>query len=145
MARILGIDYGEKRVGIAVSDENNILAMPILTITGDKRTLLEHIRELVRKYNISVIVMGLPRLLSGENSDISRKARKFGKELEKLGVEIVFVDEWFTTRAAERTIRELGKKPSRQKELIDKVSAALILQTFLEKMRVKTENDKTEH
>lgn len=140
MARILGIDYGEKRMGIAISDANNTIALPMRTIVGDEQLFLTEIAKIIDEYRVDTIVVGLPRHLSGKDSETTAKVRKFANNLAKFGVKIIFVDEWFTSKIAEESIREDGKKPSKRKELVDKVAASLILQGFLERNRDRNED-----
>lgn len=138
--RVLGIDFGLKRVGVAVSDPMGIIAQGIETLPND-HGLLNAIADIVKKMLISKIVIGKPLKLNGEKGNSAIEALKFGKRLkEKLSkeynskIEIVEWDERFTTTIAQRTQIELGiKKKERQKKgNLDRIASQLILQSYLD-------------
>ncbi len=138
--RVLGIDFGLKRVGVAVSDPMGIIAQGIETLPND-HGLLNAIADIVKKMLISKIVIGKPLKLNGEKGNSAIEASKFGKRLkEKLSkeynskIEIVEWDERFTTTIAQRTQIELGiKKKERQKKgNLDRIASQLILQSYLD-------------
>ncbi len=141
--RVLGIDYGLKRVGVAVSDPMGIIAQGIDTLPND-RDLAEKILGLVKRMSITKIVVGRPLKLSGQEGDSALQASKFAELLkEKISkgyeekVEIVEWDERFTTTIAQRTQIELGiKKKERQKKgNLDRMASQLILQSYLDSHR----------
>lgn len=133
MARILSLDYGGKRTGIAVTDELQIIASPLDTIETSK--LLDFLKQYIAKENVSDIVIGLSVRFSGELNDIENQIlpfiEKFSKEFPTIKVHRE--NEMFTSKMASRAIFEGGmkKKKRQEKGIVDKVSAVIILQSFL--------------
>jgi len=135
MGRVLAIDYGIKRTGIAVTDPLQIIATPLDTVgTAD---LLPFLKAYVAKESVDTFVIGMPRTLKNEDSAIAPQVRKFVEVLKKTFPEkpVHEVDERFTSSIAQRAMIEGGmKKKDRQiKGNADKISATLILQTFMER------------
>jgi putative Holliday junction resolvase len=133
----MGIDYGEKRVGLAVSDPSGTLASPLDTLRRrrGKRPPVQALAEIAREQGAKRIVLGLPLPLSGEEDDWCAEVREVGAALsERSGIPVVFVDERFTSRRAERAIRSSGLKKSQreQKDRVDAGAAAVILQSYLD-------------
>ncbi len=134
--RILGIDFGEARIGVAVSDPTLTIAVPLEVIEAKKVDPLERIVEIVREYNIFQVVMGLPKLMSGEEGEMARKVRAFKEKLEKAaGIDVVLIDERFTSKIAERELRMRRVKPSKDKKKVDLFAAALLLQEYLNSLK----------
>jgi putative Holliday junction resolvase len=131
VTRILGIDYGTQRIGLAISDGLGLTARPLEVVArGDLETALRRIDE---EYGIDGVVLGLPTGLSGDEGASAAGARELGAEVGQiLGVEVLFIDERFTSRMAESALLESGMKRRDRKETIDKVAAAIILQTYLD-------------
>lgn len=135
--RALGIDFGERRVGLAVSDPTGAIAQPLPTLrrrTG-KRMPLNALREIALEYSVGAIVVGLPLALSGDDTDWTRAVREAAESLGKrAGVPVHLVDERFTSVRAERAVRSLGlpKRKREQKERVDAAAAVLILQGWLD-------------
>lgn len=138
--RILGIDFGLKRVGVAVSDPMRIIAQGVDTLLNDP-SLLGRILDTVKSMSVTKIVVGKPLKLSGKEGDSAIAASKFAQKLrerlshENLGeIEVVEWDERFTTTIAQRTQIELGikKKERRKKENLDRAASQLILQSYLD-------------
>lgn len=133
MARILSLDYGGKRTGIAVTDELQIIASPLDTIETSK--LLDFLKQYIAQENVSDIVIGLSIRFSGELNDIENKIlpfiEKFSKEFPTIKVHRE--NEMFTSKMASRAMFEGGmkKKKRQEKGIVDKVSAVIILQSFL--------------
>jgi putative Holliday junction resolvase len=131
MARYLGIDYGLRRVGLALSDEREFMAFPygILDTAGMKPDeITAHIEELCRKENVETIVIGVPRgLASMQDTEMTDHAIRFADTLRALDIPIVLEEEFLTSRQASRA-------PT-PKERIDASAAALILQSFLERKK----------
>jgi len=141
--RIIALDYGKRRIGAAITDELGITAQSLKTLlVRNKTDAIEQIGKLVKNYNPVFVVLGLPRSLSGEIGQSGKEVQAFGTLLEKrFGVSVTYFDEWLTSKQAERVIREMNKKPSRNKEKIDSLSAVFILQTFLEhRIRMRERN-----
>lgn len=135
MAKLLGIDYGTKRVGLAITDDLQIIASPLETIETSK--IIDHLEKLLSKEPIEAIVLGEPKYLDGNISDTTKKVYKFKTEIEKKfpNIPIHLEDEMFTSKmAAESMIASGVKKKKRQdKGNLDKVSAALILKSYMDK------------
>ena len=133
MSVILGVDYGERRIGLAVSDELMIAANPLDTIarTTEQRDLAA-IEKLVRQRNVERIVVGLPLNMDGSEGPMAKAVREFAGKLSGLGIEIEFWDERLSTRAAESTLLEADFTRKKRKGLRDKVAAAWLLQGYLD-------------
>ena len=138
MARILGVDYGERRIGLAVSDPSGVIAQPLPTLLRrlGKRPPVQAVADLAREWQVQAIVVGLPLTLAGDESDWTREARAFGDKLgERTGLPVHFVDERMTSVRAERAVRSLGLRRTQreQKGRVDAAAAVLILQAFLDR------------
>jgi putative Holliday junction resolvase len=135
--RILGLDVGERRIGVALSDASGILATPLTTIKAvPQEQALAQLVDLTRDYAAVLVVIGLPLTLRGEVGPQAQVVQRFGDILaDRLPCPIQFFDERLTTAAAEQMMRELGIKPERRKQQIDQVAAAIILQDFLDHRR----------
>jgi putative holliday junction resolvase len=136
------VDFGEVRVGLAVSDETGTLASPLPTLLRrrGKRPPLKALTELGREHAVEAVVFGLPLELTGDESEWTREVRSVGEALgERLGVPVHFVDERLTSVRAERAVRSLGlpKGKREEKERVDQAAAVLILQTWLDQRRSK--------
>ena len=140
MGRILAIDYGQKRAGFAVTDELRICANPLDTIPVAQA--FDFLKNYLLKEKVDVIVVGEPRKLDNTPSDSTRYIEPFVNRLKKVlpdispGTTIARVDERFTSRMAFQSMIDAGlkKKDRQNKALIDKVSAAIILQTYMEQL-----------
>lgn len=134
MSRILAIDYGQKRCGIAVTDELAIIANALETV--ETKDLLAFLSQYLSKEDVKTIVVGEPKQMNNQASDAARFINPFIGRLRKLfpEMEIARMDERFTSRMAFQTMIEagLGKKARRNKSLVDSISATLILQSYLE-------------
>lgn len=135
--RIMGLDYGAKTVGVAISDELLLTAQPVETITRTResklRQTLSRIETLMEEYQVEKVVIGLPKKLNNEEGDRCEKTREFAKMLEqRTGLEVVFWDERLTTVAADAVLAEAGVAKQNRKDYIDKVAASLILKGYLE-------------
>ncbi len=135
--RILGIDYGERRIGMAMSDPTGTIAQPLPTLKRrrGKRPPLKSITEVGVRNDVKAVVMGLPLELSGEESDWTAEVRSVGDELgRRLDVPVHYVDERFTSARALKALAELGLSKSKRREngRVDAVAAVLILQTWLD-------------
>ncbi len=139
MGRILAIDYGKKRVGVAVTDPLQIIANGLTTVSSGE--ILKFIVDYVSKENVEKIVVGLPKTMKGEESESMKYITPFmaslRKKLPKIPVEMF--DERFTSVLAHRAIIEGGvkKMDRRNKALVDEVSATIILQSYMESQRLK--------
>ena len=135
MKRILGIDFGRVRIGLAISDELQWLAHPLETIAANSRAA-GHIADIVRGKNVELVVLGIPNRMSGEVGSAGEEALVFAKELRAvLGCEVVTWDERLTTVAAHRALRDAGKKTRETRAYVDQVAAQMILQGYLDSRR----------
>lgn len=131
--RILGIDYGSRRIGLALSDPMGVIASGIGTIDNGA-DLVARIGRIVTEHSVVRVVIGMPLTLRGEAGDAATMVSKFVEQLRTtLDVEIITLDERFTSSIAERTIREMGvtKKKRRDKSKIDEIAAVVLLQDYL--------------
>lgn len=132
--RVLGVDYGSHRVGLAISDSLRLTAQPLEVIS--RPAAVERISELISEMDIREIVMGLPLGLSGREGPAARLTRSFGTEItDATGLPVVFLDERFTSSTAESAMLSANVRRSRRRQSIDKVAAAVILQAFLDRSR----------
>lgn len=134
MGRILAIDYGQKRAGLAVTDPQKIIATGLQTV--HVKDLFSFLTEYTQRENVEMFVVGLPRQMNNEASDASRFIEPFVKKLKKQfpAIPVKRYDERFTSRMAQQAILEAGakKKQRQDKGLIDTVSATIILQSFMQ-------------
>jgi putative holliday junction resolvase len=140
VGRILGVDYGERRVGLAISDPTATIAQPLPTLKrrAGKRPPISKILEIVDAHEVAAIVVGLPLALSGDDTDWTRTVRSFAETLEtRAGIPVTLLDERMTSVVAERSVRELGlkKKEREQKERIDSAAAMILLQMHLDRKK----------
>ncbi|MBU0759657.1 MAG: Holliday junction resolvase RuvX [Candidatus Omnitrophica bacterium] len=134
MPRVLALDVGEKRIGIAISDALGMTAQGIETHTrGDVKSTLDRIRELVRGYDVATIVVGLPFNMNGTKGASAVLVESFIETLKnEFSVKVVTVDERLTTAQSERLLLEADISRKKRKTCVDKMAAQLILQTYLE-------------
>ena len=134
MKRALGIDHGEARIGLAISDDLGMLAHPLETI--HLKTVpdpLARIAEIVTRDQIGMIVLGLPRNMNGTYGPASEKVKEFAEKLRvKVPCEVKLWDERLTSVAAQRSLHEAGRNVKNSREVIDQVAAQLILQGWLD-------------
>ena len=134
MSRVLGVDYGSKRVGLALSDGLLLTASPLAVV--EKSVAVDEIARLAQEHDVGTIVIGLPTGLSGVEGATAADARNFGDELaSSTGIEVVYHDERFTSRMAESALLESGMKRQERRETVDKVAAAIILQDYLDSQK----------
>lgn len=142
--RVLGLDYGTKTVGVAVSDELGWTAQALETITRkDKNKLrktLARIEELVNTYSIEKIVLGYPKHMNNDEGERCAETEDFKAMLERrTGLPVILQDERMSTVSAERILMEGGVCRENRKDYVDKMAAAFILQTYLERMNYEQE------
>lgn len=139
MARLLAIDYGKKRTGLAVSDEMQIIAGGLTTVPTVE--LIDYLLDYVKREPVERIIVGLPKQMNNEPSENMGRITPFVNRLRKLlpSIPVEFHDERFTSVLAQRTIIEAGikKMARRNKELVDEVSATIILQSYMESKRIQ--------
>ncbi|NOX35973.1 MAG: Holliday junction resolvase RuvX [Calditrichaeota bacterium] len=135
MSRYLGIDFGEKRIGVAISDPSRTIAQPLKTITYTHMDAAIHeIDALVQEYAVVKIVVGLPVTLKGTDSRKTTEVREFIQQLQQVvSVPVEAFDERLTTLQAHRSLHQMGKKPSRERKRVDQLAAVHLLQNFLDR------------
>jgi len=130
----LGIDHGEARIGLAITDPIGILAHPLETIHQDKTPAIPRIIELIKLREIKTIILGLPLCMDGSEGTAAQKIRTFAKELQEqlpANIPLKFIDERLTTTSASEKLRSAGKNAKQQKNIIDQVAATEILNDWL--------------
>ncbi len=137
IGKVMGLDLGEKTLGIAISDPLRIIANGIETFRFqelDLNSALERVKFYVQKEGIQEIALGLPLHMSGEESDHSKMCMKFKEMIEKSipNVKVNMVDERWTTKQANRFLLEADLSRNKRKKVIDKMAAVIILETFLQ-------------
>ena len=139
MSRVMAIDFGMRRIGVAVSDPMRIMAQGLETINWngiDSDYAIDRLASIIKEKEIGEIVMGKPSRTDGSVSESEEKAVLFGKLLEeKVGIRPVFRDERFTTVIASRFLRETGVSGKAKKKVVDQVAAEIILQDYLDMHR----------
>ncbi len=135
--RLLGIDYGDSRIGLSISDELASFAHPYRTLQRDTQVFRE-IRQIVERERITGIVIGLPKNMDGTLGQSAAKAKGFGAELALVipAVNIMFWDERLTTIEAQRALHAAGKTAKQSKKMIDQVAAQILLQSYLDSLRL---------
>lgn len=138
--RILGLDYGTKTVGVAVSDPLLITAQGVEIIRRDSenkiRKTYARIEELCRQYEVKKIVLGNPKNMNGTDGDRVEKTLKFKEDLERrTGLPVIMWDERLTTVTADNIMMESGIRRENRKEYVDEIAAMIILQNYLESIR----------
>ena len=136
MNRFLGLDVGDKYIGVSISDTTCTIASNLVTIrrtSNDKA--YEEIEGILNDYNIGTVVVGVPINMDGSDTVMSKRIRKFARKLTpKFGVEVIFQDERFTSIEAERTLIQSNVRRENRKKYIDQLAASIILQTYIDRM-----------
>ena len=129
----MGLDPGERRIGVALSDTIGIIAQPHKVIDRREVDAVAAIKALCIEYEVETVVVGLPRTLSGEEGPSAAMARELGAAVgDATGCDIEFFDERFTTVQAESALLEGGMRRRKRRETVDKIAAAMMLQGFLD-------------
>lgn len=135
--RIMGLDYGSKTVGVAISDELGITAQPIMTIERKSenklRKTLAQIEELIEAYEVSFVVLGYPKNMNNTEGARVDATMEFKEHIERrTGLDVVLWDERLTTMESERILMDAGVRREKRKAYIDKMAAAIILQSYMD-------------
>lgn len=134
MARVLGLDYGDKRIGVSLSDPLKIIASPHVVLKNKGiPQLLEDLKEIIDEKSVDTIVIGLPINLRGKDTSQTLKVRKLKNHIETLNVKTFFVDERLSSTLAKKSMIIQKIKTGHNKSIIDKRAASIILQQFLNK------------
>jgi putative Holliday junction resolvase len=132
MGRLLGIDYGRVRVGVAISDETRFLARPLCCLEN-KKDFVEKLKHELKSYKVDAIVVGLPLLMSGKESPMTAEVKQFSEYLGKvIEIPIILWDERLTSAQVDRTLRDSGVNRKKRAEVNDTLAASLILQSYLD-------------
>lgn len=134
MQRILAIDFGEKRIGLALTDPMQIIAKPYQTVQFQSNAhLLETLLQIIREQDVSLVILGLPIGSEGQETKKTLEVKKFGFFLEKsLPVPMQYWDERFSTAEANSELKKMGYDFMKAREFVDAVAASLILRSYLE-------------
>ena len=140
--RLLGIDHGDSRIGLSISDELASFAHPYRTVQRDTKVFHE-VRQIVERERITGIVIGLPKNMDGTLGQSAAKAKAFGGELALVipATNIMFWDERLTTIEAQRALHAAGKNVKQSKKMIDQVAAQILLQSYLDSLRLAAEGN----
>lgn len=134
--RILAVDYGRKRIGLALSDELGLTAQPLATVVRtNRRDNLRRLREICMNLGVARIIVGHPLHMSGEAGEMADEAARFAEKLKReTGIDVELLDERLTSWEAGQIIGEIGRSRSgRKRESLDDVAAALLLREYLER------------
>ena len=133
MSRTLGIDFGSKRVGLALSDRLNLIASPYRTLDYvSEKELIAQLKSIVYENNIEIVVLGLPINMKGEDTIQTKKVRNFKKLLSGLGLPVIYEDERLSSISAKNSLVLQNIKTGHHKGAIDRTAAAIILQQYLD-------------
>lgn len=137
MARILGIDYGERRVGLAVSDPTHVIAQPFTTLIRDESgAWWDQLTAVIAEREIEIVVVGYPLTLGGNSSRQTREVDRFIADLQgRQSIPVHRFDERLTSVAARRALTKQGIKTGHRKEAVDRTAAAIMLQDYLDSRR----------
>ncbi|MGC8738196.1 MAG: Holliday junction resolvase RuvX [Candidatus Hydrogenedens sp.] len=132
--RILAIDYGEVRIGLAISDPLRIFAFPLMVIDLRKTTdFIKTIQEIIKEKEVKKVIIGYPLKMDGSEGIQTEKVKSFIEEIKgKINVDIEKIDERLTTTVAQRALTNIGVGQKKQRGIIDKIAAAKLLETYLE-------------
>ena len=142
MKRWLGLDLGHVRIGVALSDPLGVTAQPltVLKSAGTQKDIIA-IGELVEKHEVTQVIIGLPLNMDGTESSTTKKVREFtGKLVQRLNIPVFFIDERLTSKQAERLMIEGDSRREDRRQKIDKVAAALLLQSALQGAQLESVN-----
>ena len=135
--RWLGIDYGDSRIGLAISDELGSFAIPYRTLQRNPKTS-DEIRQIVESEHITGILIGLPKNMDGTLGSSAAKSKEFGLQLQAaLAIKIVFWDERLTTIEAQKALHSAGKNTKQSKKVVDQVAAQILLQSYLDALTLR--------
>ncbi|HMA45225.1 MAG TPA: Holliday junction resolvase RuvX [Gemmatimonadales bacterium] len=138
MARLLAVDWGERRIGLALSDETQTLAQPLATLTRrtGKRFPMKDLLARLEQHEVTGVVVGLPLEASGAEGEPARAARALAEDIaRRSGRPVELVDERFTTARVRRAVHEMGGKPRDRPGDVDALAATLLLQHYLDSRR----------
>ena len=134
MGRLLAIDYGEKRLGLAISDPNQIISKPLKTIIlSDSQYIYNELEKIISDYEIQKLIIGLPIGMDGKNTQQTSKVEAFKEDLQnKISIPVILFDERLSSVSAKKSLISQGIKTGHNKSKIDQTAAAIFLQHFLD-------------
>jgi len=134
MGRLLAIDYGEKRLGLAISDPNQIISKPLKTIIlSDSQYIYNELEKIISDYEIQKLIIGLPLGMDGKNTQQTSKVEAFKENLQnKISIPVILFDERLSSVSAKKSLISQGIKTGHNKSKIDQTAAAIFLQHFLD-------------
>ncbi|MCK4694582.1 MAG: Holliday junction resolvase RuvX [Candidatus Cloacimonetes bacterium] len=136
LSRIMGIDYGSVRIGIALSDPMQIISRPYKVILNKGKEVFFEIKEIIESQNVGKVVLGLPYKLDGGDSEKTIEVREFEKHLkEVISIPIILWDETYTTSDANEILKEMGYNTRESRKVVDKIAASIILKDFLDRRK----------
>ncbi len=133
VGRLLGVDHGDRRIGLALSDPIPIIASPLKTLTvNTHQDAINEIITLIKEHEIVLVVIGLPIGMRGQDTQQTKHVIKFADELTTNGIKVALQDERLSSVSAKRSLLEQNKKPSKNKGLVDQTAAAILLQQYID-------------
>ncbi|MFO7890897.1 MAG: Holliday junction resolvase RuvX [bacterium] len=140
--RILGLDYGRKRIGVSISDPLQITAQPLYALEGLKETeKIERILKLIEQYDVKCVVVGYPLTLKGKTSQFTNSVIEFIEKLrDRIQIKVILWDERLTSVQAHRIMHDMNLKPSRNKSKVDVIASVLILTNYLDHLNQSFNN-----
>ncbi len=134
VGRLLGVDHGDRRIGLALSDPIPMIASPLKTIlVNSNQDAINAILDIVKEYDIVLVVIGLPIGMKGNETAQTKHVQKFADDLVENGIKVAMQDERLTSVSAKKSIIEQNKKPSKEKGLVDQIAAAILLQQYIDR------------
>lgn len=134
VGRLLGVDHGDRRIGLALSDPIPMIASPLKTLlVNSNEDAINAILDIVNEYNIVLVVIGLPIGMKGNETAQTKHVQKFADDLVGNGIEVALQDERLTSVSAKKSIIEQKRKPSKEKGLVDQIAAAILLQQYIDR------------
>ncbi len=134
VGRLLGVDHGDRRIGLALSDPIPMIAAPLKTLTvNDTQEAIDGILEIVKEYDIVLVVIGWPLGMKGQETAQTKHVKKFADDLVKNGIKVALQDERLTSVSSKRSLIEQQIKPNKNKGLVDQTAAAILLQQYIDK------------
>ncbi len=133
VGRLLGVDHGDRRIGLALSDPIPMIASPLKTVTvNNNQEAIDSILGIVKEYEVVLVVIGLPIGMKGQETAQTNHVRKFADSIIKYGIKVALQDERLTSVSAKRSLLEQQKKASKNKGLVDQTAAAILLQQYID-------------
>ena len=134
VGRLLGVDHGDRRIGLALSDPIPIIASPLKTLSvKNNQEALNEILAIIKEHDVVLVVVGLPIGLKGQETAQTKHVKKFADDLTKNGIKVALQDERLTSVSAKRSLLEQQKKASKNKGLVDQTAAAILLQQYIDR------------